>query len=82
MIRFLLLGLLFFVGYTVLSTVFRILGGFRREIPPEKSHQGEDMVRDPHCGTYVPRSDAVSKSVKGKKVYFCSTECRDAYKGE
>ena len=47
--------------------------------PPEKSKQGEDMVQDPHCGTYVPRSDAVSATVKGERYYFCSEKCRTQF---
>ena len=47
--------------------------------PPEKTSRGEEMVRDPECGTYVPRSDAIKVQAKGATHYFCSTECRDKY---
>ena len=82
MIRFILFALLFFLGYTLFQALFRILGGKNSTLPPEKSPHGEDMVLDPNCGTYVPRSDAVTKVIRGKKVYFCSNACRDAYKGD
>ena len=69
------------VGFLV-YTVFQII---RQAItkppgtPPEKTGRGEDMIRDPECGTYVPRRDAVKTEAKGKTCYFCSTECRDKY---
>ncbi len=47
--------------------------------PPEKTGRGEDMVHDPQCGTYVPKSDAVSALIDGQRHHFCSTECRDLY---
>jgi len=48
--------------------------------PPEKTATGEDMVQDPECGTYVPKSDALATQVKGKTLYFCSTACRDKHR--
>jgi YHS domain-containing protein len=47
--------------------------------PPEKTPLGEEMVQDPECGTYVPRSDAVKAQAKGTTHYFCSATCRDKY---
>jgi len=81
MIRFLIFLLLIFLGYTLFDMIRRSLTGQgRREKPPQKTRLGEDMVRDPHCGTYLPVSDAVSARIEGKTHYFCSKECRDAYK--
>ena len=79
MIRLLLFALLFFIGYTIYDLFFRALAGRQKTPPKEKTSRGEDMVRDPQCGTYVPRGDAVEKTIKGEKYYFCSRECRDAY---
>lgn len=82
MIRLLLLALLFFLAYTVYNAVVRSLSGRGGEPPPEKSRQGEDMVKDPQCGTYVPRGDALEKTVRGKKYFFCSARCRDIFTGK
>lgn len=38
------------------------------------------MVQDPQCGTYLPKQEAHTAWVDGKEQYFCSRECRDAYK--
>ncbi len=37
------------------------------------------MVRDPHCGIFVPRSLALKKVIKGKTYYFCSEECLKSF---
>lgn len=81
MIRLLLLALLFFLAYTVYNAVVRSLSG-GRPLPKDKSRQGEEMVRDPQCGTFVPRSVALEKSVKGEKHFFCSARCRDMFTGK
>ncbi|BEQ14958.1 hypothetical protein [Desulfoferula mesophila] len=38
------------------------------------------MVQDPQCGTYLPKHEAYSAWIDGKEQFFCSRECRDAYK--
>ena len=80
MIRLLLLALLFFLAYTVYNAVVRSLPG-RRPLPKDKTPQGEEMVRDPQCGTFVPRSMALEKTVRGEKHFFCSARCRDIFTG-
>lgn len=82
MIKILIYALIFYVAYTLISAIKRSLSAPRPQTPTEKSREGETMERDPHCGTYVPRSDAVSKSIKGATHYFCSDKCRDAYLSE
>ena len=79
MIKLLIFALIFYVGYALFSAVMRSLSAPRQQTPPEKSRDGETMERDPQCGTYVPRSDAVSKSISGTTHYFCSNKCRDDY---
>ncbi len=55
---------------------------FRRPAgrPPQRPGRtgevsGGTLVRDPHCGTYIPESKAV---VSGG-LFFCSAACRDAW---
>lgn len=38
-----------------------------------------ELRKDPVCGTFVPVSSAVKRTVNGETLYFCSTECRDRY---
>jgi YHS domain-containing protein len=46
---------------------------------PAPSKEGGELVRDPQCGTYVPKARAIAASVGSQTSYFCSTACRDAY---
>jgi YHS domain-containing protein len=38
------------------------------------------MVKDPVCGMYLPRGDAIRESFGGEPHYFCSQECLSEYK--
>ena len=49
---------------------------------PSASPQGGELKRDPVCGTYIPASTSVKKTVGGDVVHFCSAACRDKYKPE
>jgi len=44
-----------------------------------KGQIGENMIKDPVCNTYIPESEAVKKTVKGKTYFFCSNECADKF---
>jgi len=35
----------------------------------------EDLVEDPCCRTYVPKSSAYTADIDGRKTYFCSRDC-------
>jgi uncharacterized protein len=41
---------------------------------------GEEMVQDPVCGCYLPKSQALSLSSQGKRLYFCGEACFQKYK--
>ncbi|PNU21702.1 hypothetical protein C2E25_00270 [Geothermobacter hydrogeniphilus] len=83
MIRLLLLAIFAFLIYAMVSAILRIFRGGQGLNPPppaEKSDAGEEMVKDPECGTYLPRSDALPLTVAGRKEFFCSEACRDAWR--
>ena len=80
MIRLLILVLLGFLVYTVIHALQNSIGRSNQTPPPASTPNGEDMVKDPQCGTYVPRSDALEATIRGERHYFCSKECRDAFR--
>ena len=41
---------------------------------------GIHMERDPVCGTFVVPSAAVTIGDGSRRIYFCSTTCRDKYR--
>ena len=80
--RFLiLLGLLILLYYLV-----------KGWISPSKSRRMEraggkwelesEMVKDPHCKTYIPKDSAVRARIDGRNYYFCSKECIRKFKEE
>lgn len=54
--------------------------------PAAKGHhkttdlQGEDMVCDPSCNTYIPKENALSAKSGEEVHYFCSEKCRSAFR--
>jgi len=46
---------------------------------PAAAASGGALRRDPVCGMFIPESSAVTKTVKGETLYFCSPECRDRH---
>lgn len=64
---------LIYVGY-------RIIKGFmdhkKLEQEPEAEAQPvNDTYKDPVCGVYIAKDDAVIGNLEGEKIYFCSMEC-------
>jgi YHS domain-containing protein len=60
---------------------------FRPPAPPPSSPRGPvipaggELKKDPVCGTFISTSTAIQKKVGGENYYFCSTECRDKFRG-
>jgi YHS domain-containing protein len=51
-----------------------------RPAPPRPAERvGGTLVRDPHCGTYVPENRAIRAGSGASAQYFCSEDCRRAY---
>jgi YHS domain-containing protein len=77
-VRLIIWALLGFIIYVIAKAAVQ---AFRTPSSPspKKSRSGEAMERDPQCGTFVPRGDAVETTVRGKREWFCSTRCRDEY---
>lgn len=46
---------------------------------PVSGELGDEMIQDPQCGAYFPRSTGVSARVDGQRMLFCSEKCRDEY---
>jgi hypothetical protein len=72
----------------VIRLVMRLVAGIIQGMssPPAQgkvkkpsTREGGHLVRDPHCGTYVPVARALRDGSGDKAVYFCSEECRRAW---
>jgi len=75
------------ITIVLIYVVYRVVKMFRRVNSDEvKAYrvdtappQGEDLVQDPFCGTYVPKSQAYVQDIDGRKQYFCSRDCCEKY---
>ncbi len=77
MIRLLLLIL---TGFVIYSLVSGLLNSKKSLRPKNRSKEGEPMVEDPQCGTYLPVSDAIKATIDGHQYHFCSKKCLKEYK--
>ncbi len=68
-LKFLILGLLVYLFIVLVYSSLK-----RKGSNPDPS-QGEAMVLDPHCKSYVPKNEAYRSGGN----YFCSEECARAY---
>ena len=80
MIKLLMLILLGFVGYSMIQGIIRPKQDRDNKPPRNRSRDGEKMVEDPQCGTFIPISEAVSATVNGQEHYFCSQKCLKTFK--
>lgn len=75
----------------IINMLFRMIAGRDRPAsrrpagprpapkPQQTERQGGTLVRDPHCGTFIPESRAIRVGSGSTAVYFCSEACRAAY---
>lgn len=83
MIRLIIAGIIVYVVYRFLKVLFTPSERISRDVAGETPRiKGEDLVKDPYCGTYVPINSAYKVTLDGKTLYFCSKECLEKYKTE
>ena len=70
-LKFLILGLLAYLLLVLIYSSVRRKG----KTTGSASSEGEPMVLDPHCKSYVPKEEAYQSDGH----YFCSEECARAY---
>jgi YHS domain-containing protein len=72
--------------FLVARALWRLVGGILQGMsqPQRRSPRSSDpavpMARDPVCGTFVLPDRAVAIADGTRRVYFCSTACRDKYR--
>jgi YHS domain-containing protein len=78
MIRVFLYGILIYVGYRIVKPwiVSFMKSDEDNSVP---SSEDTELIRDPQCGTYFLRQRGIEARIGGKRIYFCSEECRDKY---
>ena len=79
MIRFLMMGLLFYIGYRIIISLFSAAkktqtNSFNDNKPAAEAHL------DSICGMYISEEDAVIGKLNGQKHYFCSMNCLEKFR--
>jgi len=67
--------------YGVFKAATWLIRSAWRELPravaePPADAAVREMFRDPVCGVYISGDTALSALSRGRRVYFCSDECR------
>lgn len=79
--RVLMLAAYAVLAWYLLRAVLRWLLQTRPK--PEVRQKGgapdAEMVRDPQCGVYVVKDQAVTRVIRGSILCFCGEECAAAY---
>ena len=77
-VRLILWAILGFLIYTIVKAFAQ---GLRASAPPPRDgvRNGETMERDPVCGKFITRDDAVAATARGRTHWFCSAGCRDEF---
>ena len=74
-----LLGLLW-TGKQVFKQISSVFHPGQQVDDASPGHEiGDEMVKDPVCLTFIPKSIAIQKTFNGKKLYFCSEECASKF---
>ncbi len=75
---FIFLGLLILLYYLVKGW---ISPSKARQMDPGGGWELEsEMVKDPHCQTYIPKNSAICARIYGEEYYFCSRQCVKKFK--
>lgn len=94
MLRFILLSILLTIVFRALARLWAGVvrgmqvqpGAGRQQSRPGSTRvpqRGVQMARDPICGTFVVPERAIALSTStNDRLYFCSTDCRDAWRSQ
>jgi YHS domain-containing protein len=77
--KLLLLATVAYAGFRVIRLLVQYLDPRLSDENPEELENrsgAKEMVQDPVCGLYIASNDALSAIRSGRRVWFCSEECR------
>jgi uncharacterized protein len=81
LIKLIIWGVLLVLVYRAAKTWLGGSASSRQDhVDSHNPNQVDDvMIKDPVCGAYFPKRNAVTLNKGGRTIHFCSTECRDRY---
>jgi len=78
LIRFLVMGLLLYIGYRIVVSLLSAKKPLAKQ--DERLNPATETHRDPICGVYVSEEDAVIGKLEGERHYFCSMDCLEKFR--
>jgi YHS domain-containing protein len=84
LLRIIFAAILVYLFYRICRRLFLPSGKKVNPLPnhdPGEIKQGEDLVEDPVCHTYLPISQAHKLTDAGQIFYFCSAACQEKFQG-
>ena len=84
LIRLAILGFIIYLVYRLAKWIILSPGIKGRDVSGHQvtAVEGEELVEDPYCHVYVPKSQAYKASIDGQDIYFCSQKCFEKYISE
>lgn len=76
MLRILIYALIAYLFYRALKA---LLLPKIKTMGQENGKVIDEMIQDPFCQKYVPRREAIRRTIKGKDYFFCSDSCADQF---
>jgi YHS domain-containing protein len=77
--QLLFLALLVALGYLLSQLIAAKRRMPRVPEPPAPTDVTEEMVRDPSCHIYLPRSQAIRRKIRRQEHFFCSPGCLEKF---
>lgn len=78
--RFLIYVILAFIAYQAYKSArAAVSGSLGRSQREDREPITAELVEDPICHTYCPKTETLKIDSQGKTFYFCSEECRDKF---
>jgi YHS domain-containing protein len=77
--QLLFLALFVALGYLLAQLIALKRRTPRAPEPRQPTGVTEEMVRDPYCQIYLPRSQAIRGKVRGQEHFFCSPGCLEKF---
>ena len=83
-LRIIIAAVLMYLFYRICRRLFLPSGKKVKPLPndPGEERQGEDLVEDPVCHTYLPVSQAHKFTDEGRPFYFCSSACLEKFQAQ
>lgn len=77
--QLLFLALFVVLGYLISQLLSQKRRRTRGTARQESTAITEEMVRDPICQLYLPRAEAIRRTIRGQEHFFCSPGCLDKF---